>query len=261
MSSEELVKRLRAKQSASGFKRSFPSEDQRHMVLEMEYAPDPLAQEAADHIEAQAKLIREARENAIREAVAVVEDQFDRLPHYQRHAENNLADKVEEGYGNALVNVTRALLSRYVGRVAEPGFGLRQPHRLSSECASCATADEAAAKNINPRSPAMSENAPERICVVDCGWEWPECRCRKPLLYDPAPRADLASPAREPEASTITTLATEKAALEARVRKLEEALREAVDDYDDAAGGRTQMHCAWVAQARAALDAQGEGEG
>jgi hypothetical protein len=48
---EELVKRLRAKKKAAGFKSGL-SEDGGHRVAEMQYVPDPDAQEAATLIAA-----------------------------------------------------------------------------------------------------------------------------------------------------------------------------------------------------------------
>lgn len=39
----------------------------------------------------------------------VAEAHLRRLPHYAPNAENNLGDKVEEGYGNACVNIAAAI--------------------------------------------------------------------------------------------------------------------------------------------------------
>jgi hypothetical protein len=62
---EELVKRLRAKKKATGFKSGL-SEDGGHRVAEMQYVPDPDAQEAATLI-ATLAAEKEALEARVRE--------------------------------------------------------------------------------------------------------------------------------------------------------------------------------------------------
>lgn len=52
---------------------------------------------------------RKAWNAAIEAMRADVQLKLSRLPHYQQHTENKLNDKVEEGYGNALVNVLAAI--------------------------------------------------------------------------------------------------------------------------------------------------------
>lgn len=55
------------------------------------------------------RLMAEARNKALDEAAKIAIFHLERLPNYNRHTENDLADKVEEGYGNACINIAAAI--------------------------------------------------------------------------------------------------------------------------------------------------------
>ena len=60
-------------------------------------------------ISAKHRAVASIRTAALEEAARVAEMHFERLPNYAKHAGNHLADKVEEGYGNAVTNIAAAI--------------------------------------------------------------------------------------------------------------------------------------------------------
>lgn len=59
-----------------------------------------------------AQLLYEAALKEREECVKIVESHYDRLPHYSRHSDQDLVDKIEQGYGNAILNIAMAIRNR-----------------------------------------------------------------------------------------------------------------------------------------------------